>query len=168
MEGERLPRGMRAVEVTANIRTKLYSLPYGDQCLSLSRLNFDYVGGFPDNCLMEDYDLVRLFRRRQELGVEWGGGKSGGKMVRERIGIIPGEPARCDARRWRKLGVWRTTVTNSIIVQRYGRGEDPRILFERYYGREPKEFRGEGVLGEFLGKGEEGEEGGKEEGTLIE
>lgn len=133
-----VPRGIRAVEITANLRTRLFGLPYGDQCISISRGMFDFVGGFPGNPLMEDYDLVELLRRRS--GVMGAG--------RERLAIIGGEPARCDVRRWRKLGVWKTTITNSVIVGRYKSGEDPRGLFKEYYGIEC----GEGGEGDVVEK----------------
>jgi len=32
--------GIRAIAVTANLRTRLYDLPYGDQCLSISKQMF--------------------------------------------------------------------------------------------------------------------------------
>ena len=64
LEGGPHPPGIKAVETTANIRTHLFSLPYGDQVLSVPAVVFDYIGGFPDQCLMEDYELVSLLRRR--------------------------------------------------------------------------------------------------------
>ena len=81
---ENMPRGIKAVESTANWRTRLYNLPYGDQCLSIRRDVFKFIGGFPANCLMEDYDLVGLLRLRAAV-------------LNENIKIIPGDPARCDA-----------------------------------------------------------------------
>ena len=56
------PPGLRAVECTANLRSTLFALPYGDQCFSLPTTIFRYVGGYPEQCLMEDYELVRNYR----------------------------------------------------------------------------------------------------------
>ena len=41
------PPGIKAVEMTANIRTHLYSLPYGDQVISIPKSIFEFLGGFP-------------------------------------------------------------------------------------------------------------------------
>jgi hypothetical protein len=53
--------GINAIEVTANIRTKLFKLPYGDQCISIPSIIFNYIGGYPDQCLIEDYELVCVY-----------------------------------------------------------------------------------------------------------
>lgn len=47
------PPGIKAVEVTANLRSHWYALPYGDQCISLPAQIFHYIGGFPEQCLFE-------------------------------------------------------------------------------------------------------------------
>jgi hypothetical protein len=67
LNGGPYPPGIRAVETTANWRTHLWNLPYGDQCLSIPSNIFLYVGGFPDQCLMEDYELIGLLRQRVAL-----------------------------------------------------------------------------------------------------
>ena len=118
--------GLRAVEICANIRATAFCLPYGDQCLSLSRRWFNFVGGYPDQGLMEDYELVHLMRRRAQMI----NGISGEKFV-----ILPGPPVLCDDRRWRKLGVVKTTWTNSALVNLYNEGMGADELFEKYYGK---------------------------------
>jgi rSAM/selenodomain-associated transferase 2 len=47
----------------ADIRSHVTRLPYGDQALFVRREAFERVGGFPDEPLMEDVDLVRRLRR---------------------------------------------------------------------------------------------------------
>jgi rSAM/selenodomain-associated transferase 2 len=47
----------------ADIRSHVTRLPYGDQALFVRRDAFERVGGFPDQPLMEDVDLVRRLRR---------------------------------------------------------------------------------------------------------
>ena len=47
----------------ADIRSHVTRLPYGDQALFVRREAFERVGGFPDEPLMEDVDLVRCLRR---------------------------------------------------------------------------------------------------------
>ncbi len=121
------PPGIKAVETTANIRTQLFSLPYGDQAISIAKNVFDFVGGFPDQCLMEDYELVALLRKRASLMTK----------CREQLKIIPGEPSLCSPRRWQKFGVLFVTYTNSKLVNLYAGGMSSDDLYRRYYGRDP-------------------------------
>eukprot|EP00978_Attheya_sp_CCMP212_P010198 scaffold24477_cov48-Attheya_sp.AAC.2 len=118
----RPPPGILAVQTTANWRCRVYSLPYGDQVLSVRQSVFEYVGGFPDQCLMEDYELVQLLRSRQ------------------RVTILPGPPALCSPRRWQQWGVWHVTWTNSRLVRLYSStttNMSANVLFRLYYGRPP-------------------------------
>jgi glycosyltransferase involved in cell wall biosynthesis len=112
------PPGIRAVEYTANLRTNLFSLPYGDQVLSMHQQMFRFIGGFPDQCLMEDYELVTLLRKRKH----------------DHIAIIPNHRALCSPRRWQKFGVLYVTFMNSIFVNYYVRyGMTPNELYQLYY-----------------------------------
>ena len=122
------PPGIKAVETTANIRTRIYSLPYGDQAISVPKLIFEFVGGFPDQCLMEDYELVALLRKRATL-------LDGG--LGEALKIIPGDAALCSPRRWQKFGVLFVTFMNSKFVNLYSGGLGPDQLYELYYGSAP-------------------------------
>lgn len=133
------PPGIRAVETTANLRTHLYSLPYGDQVLSLHAAVFHFLGGFPDQCLMEDYELISLLRRRAALldGVYPNGRITLNRVNYERLAIVPGPPALCSPRRWQKFGVIYTTYTNSRLVNLYAGGMGADELFQLYYSREP-------------------------------
>lgn len=133
------PPGIRAVETTANLRTHLYSLPYGDQVLSLHAAVFHFLGGFPDQCLMEDYELISLLRRRAVLldGVYPNGRITLNRVNYERLAIVPGPPALCSPRRWQKFGVIYTTYTNSRLVHLYAGGMGADELFQLYYSREP-------------------------------
>jgi hypothetical protein len=121
LNGGPYPPGIRAIERTANWRTHWFHLPYGDQCLSLPRHVYDHVGGFPHQCLMEDYELVRLLRQRvADLG--------------EELAILD-MTAYCSPRRWQSLGVLYVTYTNSKCVNLYSRGDiTPDDLFQVYYG----------------------------------
>ncbi|KAL7451486.1 hypothetical protein ACHAWC_003954 [Mediolabrus comicus] len=133
------PPGIRAVETTANLRTHLYSLPYGDQVLSLHAAVFHFLGGFPDQCLMEDYELISLLRRRAALldGVYPNGRITLNRVNYERLAIVPGPPALCSPRRWQKFGVIYTTYTNSRLVNLYAGGMGADELFQLYYSRDP-------------------------------
>lgn len=146
-----IPPGLNAIETTANWRCRLFQLPYGDQCLTIPRYIFEFVGGFPDQCLMEDYELVRLLRQRIRISQQ-----TGSLMAAEEFQMLPMR-AFCSPRRWQSFGVLYVTFTNSRIVQLYNsainhdnqdstgeeKGEDNLVfppmsadeaLFCRYYG----------------------------------
>jgi len=131
------PPGIRAVETTANMRTHLYSLPYGDQVISLHSCVFHFLGGFPDQCLMEDYELVSLLRRRSALFKPCL--DDGVSATREILAIIPGPPALCSPRRWQKFGVLYVTFMNSRLVNLYAgvKKLSPDDLFRLYYSSDP-------------------------------
>ncbi len=88
---------MRFIEWTANLRSVLMQAPYGDQGLFMEKRVFQEMGGFAPLPVMEDFDLVRRLRRR-------------GAVTTLRAGAVT------SARRWRQLGVIRTTVTNMLMV----------------------------------------------------
>ena len=128
------PPGLRAIEYTANLRCKFFSLPYGDQCLSLPTTVFRHVGGYPDQCLMEDYELVRLLRMRSAVGLGSGTRIFCSNQVKEGIEVLSDYKALCSPRRWQNYGVLYVTYTNSYCVSRYNAGEvTPDELFCEYY-----------------------------------
>lgn len=134
------PTGIRAVEFFTNLRNRLFSLPYGDQVLSLHSCVFYFLGGFPDQCLMEDYDLVSLLRRRAALFVAPPTDEKivPNVTVREKLAIIPGAPALCSPRRWQKFGVLYVTFMNYKFVNLYAgrRKMSPDDIFLQYYSKD--------------------------------
>lgn len=48
----------------ANLRSRLFGLPYGDQSLLISAALYHQVGGYPDIPLMEDVAIARALRGR--------------------------------------------------------------------------------------------------------
>jgi rSAM/selenodomain-associated transferase 2 len=54
----------RRLEAMVAWRCRVFSLPYGDQGLLLSRALYDHIGGYRPLPLMEDVDLVRRIGRR--------------------------------------------------------------------------------------------------------
>ena len=129
LNGGHFPPGIRAVELTANLRTHMYSLPYGDQVLSVPAAVFEYVGGYPDQCLMEDYELISLLRRRAALLHKFG------IEEKDKLVILKGPPALCSPRRWQKFGVLYVTFMNSKFVNLYAGGMTPDAIFRLYYGQ---------------------------------
>ena len=100
---------LRLLERLINFRARSMQMPYGDQGLFMTSEMFSSVGGFPDQPIMEDYELVRKLRRK-------------GK-----INILP-VTATTSARRWKKLGILRTTLRNQAIILGYLLGISPEKL----------------------------------------
>jgi len=109
-------RSLRLIERSANWRSAIFQLPYGDQALFLTAPRFREIGGFADLPIMEDFDLIRRLRR------------SG------RIALAP-DRVMTSGRRWRKLGPWKTTLINQWVILRYLAGSSPEKLAEFYRKR---------------------------------
>ena len=148
------PPGIHAIEVTANLRCTFWSLPYGDQCISMRKDDFHYLGGFPHQCLMEDYELITLLRKRMKLlplfrmdNTTYGNdhNNSHPSVEEETIQILSGPPVLCSPRRWQKFGVFYVTYTNSRLVQLYNQKNrrrdnnnsmsSPEEIYQLYYGQ---------------------------------
>ena len=48
----------KLTSIWANFRTKYFKLPYGDQCLLISKKYYEKLGGFKTIAVMEDMDLM--------------------------------------------------------------------------------------------------------------
>lgn len=96
----------------ANLRTRLFGLPYGDQGLLMPRALYDAVGGYPDQPLMEDVAIARALRGR--------------------IMTLP-ETASTDAARYLAGGWVRRGTRNLITLARYLLGADPATLAKGYH-----------------------------------
>jgi rSAM/selenodomain-associated transferase 2 len=55
------------VATWANLRTRLFGLPYGDQGLLISRVLYDEIGGYQNIALMEDVAIARRLKGRLKL-----------------------------------------------------------------------------------------------------
>ncbi len=101
------------VQRLANFRSKFFQMPYGDQGMFVTRDVFYRVGGFPEITIMEDYAFCRAVR------------KFGGiKTVNSR--------AITSGRRWRKLGFFRTTLVNQLIIALFNIGVSDKVLRRIY------------------------------------
>ena len=105
--------GLRIIEFLANLRARFLQMPYGDQGIFVRADMFSSVGGYPALPIMEDFELVRRLKRQGA------------------IKILP-LSAKTSPRRWRKLGVLRTTAVNQAIIIGYLLGVDPQKLAEWY------------------------------------
>ena len=106
-------KSLRLIEVLVKMRSHLCSLPYGDQALFINRAIFDQVGGFPELPIMEDFVLVKHLKKQ-------------GKIAIAPATVIT------SGRRWEKLGVWRTTLINQLVIMGYYLGISPQRLRDIY------------------------------------
>lgn len=104
---------MRLIEKTVRIRSTLLQMPYGDQALFMPKSTFEKAGGFPPVPIAEDLYLVRRLARM-------------GRIEQARGSVLT------SGRRWRTLGVWRTTLINYLIAGGCLLGMNPRQLAPLY------------------------------------
>ncbi len=100
----------RWIERAVRLRTRLFSLPYGDQGLVLSRDLYRSAGGFRAIPLMEDVDLV------SRLGP---------------ITLLPHE-ALTSAERWRNDGWVRRSARNLLCLGLWKAGVSPERIAKLY------------------------------------
>lgn len=58
---------IKLVEMFANFRARLHTLPYGDQAIFVKRDVFEAVGGFKEYPFLEDIDFVLRLRKKYRL-----------------------------------------------------------------------------------------------------
>jgi rSAM/selenodomain-associated transferase 2 len=105
--------GLRWIEKMVNMRSRFFSMPYGDQAIFLKVSVFQDIGGFPDIPIMEDFELMLRLRRQGQ------------------ITIIPSSVL-TSGRRWQKLGVVKTTLINQLMIAGYFLGIPPSELVRLY------------------------------------
>ncbi|WP_143589406.1 MULTISPECIES: TIGR04283 family arsenosugar biosynthesis glycosyltransferase [Cyanophyceae] len=103
----------RALEKLVQWRSQLLALPYGDQAIFLRRQDFEALGGYAEIPIMEDYELMQRLRKRGKIR-------------------LTSQPVQTSARRWQRLGLWRTTWINQKMLLGYHLGIDPEILRHWY------------------------------------
>ncbi|MFW2543826.1 TIGR04283 family arsenosugar biosynthesis glycosyltransferase [Primorskyibacter sp. 2E107] len=101
----------RIVAGWANLRSRLFALPYGDQGLLIHRRVYDAIGGFPDIPLMEDVALARRAR---------------GQLRALRVDAIT------SAEKYERQGWLRRGGRNLLTLLRYFMGVNPERLARRY------------------------------------
>lgn len=95
----------------ANLRARLFGLPFGDQGLLIDRQTYDAAGGYPDMPLMEDVALARALRGQlSQLPVQ----------------------AVTSAEKYRRQGWMRRGMRNLVTQLRYLAGADPDTLAKAY------------------------------------
>ena len=106
-------RAERLIAAAANLRSRSFGVPYGDQALFLRRETFDALGGFASLPFMEDRELAL---RARKLG---------------RIALVD-IAVETSPRRWRRLGPARTTLLNAAMIAGYRLGVAPERLARVY------------------------------------
>jgi hypothetical protein len=101
------------VSRVANIRTKVLGSPYGDQALFLRRDDFEQMGGFRNEPILEDVLLVKEAKKR-------------GRLV-----ILP-HYAKSSSRRWYERGMYSTTFRNWAIMVAFALGVSPGRLVKLF------------------------------------
>jgi rSAM/selenodomain-associated transferase 2/rSAM/selenodomain-associated transferase 1 len=105
---------MNRIRYWTNVRSRLLSLPYGDQGIFMRKKDFASVGGFPDVPIAEDFYLVRKMARRGRI-------------------VIAPDAAITSGRRWKQLGPLRTTMINTMIAVGCLAGVSPHRLALLYH-----------------------------------
>jgi rSAM/selenodomain-associated transferase 2 len=108
-------KSLRLVETMINLRSRFLSLPYGDQAIFLKTSIFQEMGGFANLLIMEDFEFVQRLKKRGKIAI------APAKVI-------------TSGRRWQKLGVFKTTLINQLIIIGYYLGISPSKL-ARLYGR---------------------------------
>lgn len=94
----------------ANLRSRLFALPYGDQGLLIRRAEYEAAGGYPDQPLMEDVALVRRLKG---------------------LAALP-SAALTSAARYQRAGWLRRGARNLWTLMRYFFGVAPERLAKSY------------------------------------
>ena len=114
-------RGLRFIEMMANWRSRRLQMPYGDQAIFIRAEVFHRFGGFPQMPLMEDFEMMRRLRKQGRI-------------------IVAPVPVISSARRWLKLGIFRTTLINQVVIAAYLAGAKPERIV-RWYDHRRKSSR---------------------------
>ena len=75
---------------------------------------FSTVGGFCNIPIMEDFELVRRLKKKGDV-------------------VTLNVPAVTSARRWKRLGVLKTTLINQIVIAAYFTGITPEVIARLYH-----------------------------------
>ncbi len=95
----------------ANLRSRLFALPYGDQGLLISRALYQRIGGYRDLPIMEDVDIARRLGRR----------------------LAPLDATvETSAARYCQNGWFRQSSGNLVRLSRFLMGADPEKLASGY------------------------------------
>jgi rSAM/selenodomain-associated transferase 2 len=104
----------RIIERMASWRSRLTRIPYGDQAIFIRAAYFKLLGGFRSIPIMEEVDLMRRIKKRNDRIT----------ILRERVWT--------SARRWETEGLIACTLRNWLLITLYLLGMKPETL-TRFY-----------------------------------
>lgn len=104
------------VAAGANLRSRLFDEPYGDQGLALTAAAYRDCGGYAPLPLFEDADLARRLRARGGIAT-----------LNARVASSP--------QRLLRTGALANVLRNALLKFSWRRGADPEALWQRYTGR---------------------------------
>ena len=104
----------RLVAFTTNLRSQMRTLFTGDQAYFIRTTSFRAIGGYPDQPLMEDLEIITRLRKI-------------GKVV-----LLP-HYVTTSARRHAKIGLWRTVLFMWYLRTLYKFGVSPAQLRQMYF-----------------------------------
>jgi len=107
---------MRWIAWWANLRSRFFGLPFGDQGLFCRREAYERAGGFRDLPICDDLDLVRRLKRVGRL-------------------IVRPEKTITSPRRYREEGALRQVLRNWKVMLGYFAGISPETLARWYNAR---------------------------------
>ncbi len=107
-------KGLKCIETLANLRTRLTQIPYGDQAQFFKRATFQDLDGYATIPLMEDIEIMKRLKKQ-----------------RIAIALLDARVTTSD-RRWKKEGIFYTTLRNRILSFLYLCGVSPSVL-QAYY-----------------------------------
>jgi rSAM/selenodomain-associated transferase 2 len=105
--------GLRLIEKLANFRSRFFQMPYGDQAIFLKASLFRSIGGFPEIPIMEDFVFMQRVKKE-------------GRVVIAPIAVTT------SSRRWKELGILKTTLINQVVLLAYFLGSDHKRLARWY------------------------------------
>jgi len=108
---------IRIAAFFANMRAKIFKMPYGDNTFFLRKDVFDKLGGFKEIPVMEDVEFVK---RARQSGLKL-------KVLEEKV--------LTSARRWEKEGILFYALRNLFLMTAFFLGVPPEIL-KKYYETE--------------------------------
>jgi rSAM/selenodomain-associated transferase 2 len=88
---------LRVVSWLDNLRCRMTGIIFGDQALFVRRGLFERLGGFPEDCLMEDVVF-------------------GERLVRQTRPLLATDSIITDARKFEQMGVWRSLLRVVLIL----------------------------------------------------
>lgn len=109
--------GLRLVEWGANLRSRLWGLPYGDQAIFLPTAIFRRLGGYRPWPLFEEVELLGRLR-------------SCGRLALAPVAVSTSQ------RRWQSGGMVAVTLRNQFLLLAYYLGVGPERLARLYRHRE--------------------------------